>query len=408
MTGQEKSSIERAADAPLWVGANEAAFGELMDFMPFAYHSLDRDGCILAVNRKWMELLGYRKDEVVGHWLGEFITPDFLPYFEENFPRFKEQGYSDNVEMQLCHKDGHIIYASLSGRILRNKRGEFVATNCIFNDVTLYKETQKQLKQLADRVTAKNREIQTFASIVSHDLRAPLVNIKGFINELRRATSVVKQHAISVMNRLSMDARGQMETALDIDIPEAMDFIDASVLRMDKQIYALLTLSRMQRRPLDVITVNTGEVINACLEMLAHQIQEKSIQITVGDVPDVCADQIAVEKIFGNLLDNAVKYLRPSRPAVIEIGGRPNGEETLFWVRDNGCGVDAKHHERIFDVFQRVGDISASSEGMGLAYIRTLVERHGGRIWCESALEEGACFYFTIGRCETEAAIRSG
>ena len=266
----------------------------------------------------------------------------------------------------------------------------------MLQDTTSGRVVEKKLAQLAEDVSAKNRELQRFTSIISHDLRAPLVNIAGFICELKYSLALIRKHTLPLMDHLAPDERSEMEKALDRDVPEAMAFIDSSVGCMDQKIHALLTLSRLQRQSLDLIQVETSEIVQACLEMQAHQIQEQGIQVIIGDIPAIKADQIAVTKIFTHLLDNAVKYISPNRTGTIEINGKREADHTLFWIQDNGRGIDVSDYDKIFGVFQRAGMQEVEGDGMGLAYVYTLVDKHGGRIWCESILDEGACFYFTF------------
>jgi signal transduction histidine kinase len=184
--------------------------------------------------------------------------------------------------------------------------------------------------------------------------------------------------------------------ALRVDIPEALEFISNAVDRMDRLIAAILNLSRMGYRELEPERLNTGHLVYGTLETLAYQINRHQVTVTVGDLPEIIADRVAMEQIFANLLTNAVNYLDPERPGVIRVTGERLSDETVFRVQDNGIGMPAEDLERIFQVFQRAGALNVPGEGMGLAYVRTLVRRHGGRIWCESEPGNGSTFVFTV------------
>jgi len=137
-------------------------------------------------------------------------------------------------------------------------------------------------------------------------------------------------------------------------------------------------------------------LVQASLESLAHQIEERQVEVTVGPLPEVVADRTSMEQIMGNLLGNAVKYLEPDRPGEIEITAERGPNETTFHTRDNGRGIAAEDMDKVFAPFRRVGRQDVPGEGMGLPYVQALVRRHGGRIWCESELGVGTTFSFTI------------
>jgi signal transduction histidine kinase len=137
-------------------------------------------------------------------------------------------------------------------------------------------------------------------------------------------------------------------------------------------------------------------IVKTAFETMSHQLQERGIEVIVGSLPHVVADRIAMEQIMGNILSNAVKYLDSSRPGQIEVTAQANGAETTFRIRDTGRGIAQEDMHKVFAPFRRAGKHDTQGEGMGLAYVQTLVRRHGGRIWCESALGKGTTFTFTI------------
>jgi signal transduction histidine kinase len=241
-----------------------------------------------------------------------------------------------------------------------------------------------------------NEEIKHFAYIVSHDLRAPLVNLKGFSAELRFALDELQSVIDAVRPHLDADQEQRLHCALDEDVPEALRFIESSVTRMDDFIQAVLQLSRLGRRELHPERIDMEALVQEVLGSLAHQIEEQDVEVTVGPLPDVVADRTSMEQIVGNLLDNALKYLQPDRPGEIEITGERDDERATFRVRDNGRGIAEDDMQKVFAPFRRAGRQEAPGEGMGLPYVQTLVRRHGGRIWCESELGEGTTFTFII------------
>ena len=237
----------------------------------------------------------------------------------------------------------------------------------------------------ADLVAA-NDEIQRFAYIVSHDLRAPLVNIMGFTSEMEQASSLVARHV------LNDSAPPELTQAATEDIPEALRFIRSSTSKMDRLINAILKLSREGRRVLTPEPVEMRAVFAGIIDTMHHQAASRDASITVGDVPDIVADRLALEQIFGNLVDNALKYLRPGRPGEIRIVGWQEGATMVYEVTDNGRGIAPRDMERVFELFRRAGDQSVPGEGIGLAHVRALVRRLGGTISCQSTLDAGTTF----------------
>ena len=266
------------------------------------------------------------------------------------------------------------------------------------------KRAEEQLQRYAAELERANEEVKHFAYIVSHDLRAPLVNLKGFAAELRFALEAIDSAMNAALPHLDEKQRQAVNTALQEDAPEALGFIDSSVTRMDRFINALLKLSRLGYRELTFEPVNMDALVQTTLKTLAHQIEERRVRVTVGPLPEVIADRISMEQIVGNLLTNAVLYLHPDRSGEIEItaargpstGSGRGGDETTFHVRDNGRGIAEGDMDKVFAPFRRAGRQDVPGEGMGLAYVETLVRRHGGRIWCESELDIGTTFTFTI------------
>jgi signal transduction histidine kinase len=190
--------------------------------------------------------------------------------------------------------------------------------------------------------------------------------------------------------------RAEVTRALEDDIPESLSFIETAVTRMDRLIEAVLQLSRLGRQELRREPVDADVLVHEMLRTLAHQIAQRQVQVTVGPLPVVHADRLALTQIVGNLLANAVAYLEPSRPGVIAITATQHPGLTEFAVQDNGRGIAEDDIPRVFEPFRRVGRQDVPGEGMGLAYVRTLVRRHGGDITCQSTLGVGTTFMFLI------------
>lgn len=249
---------------------------------------------------------------------------------------------------------------------------------------------------VADRtadLTRANEEIQRFAYIVSHDLRAPLVNVMGYTSELEQAGKALSAH----MERVQSDDPDPIEQdavqAVREDVPEAIGFIRASTAKMDRLINAILKLSREGRRALVPERLDMTAMAQQIADSVRHQTEEADAEIIVHDLPEVESDRLSMEQIFGNLVDNAVKYLDTGRPGRIEIRGRDVlGGWVEYEIVDNGRGISDRDHERIFELFRRSGRQDRTGEGLGLAFVRNSARRLGGTIDIESELGKGSTF----------------
>ncbi len=254
-----------------------------------------------------------------------------------------------------------------------------------------------------------NDEIQRFAYIVSHDLRSPLVNIMGFTSELEELRNDIFRR-IARLGRVATlvpaapeDVTEGAEPALEgpdkqlsDDFSEALAFIKSSIAKMDRLISAILNLTREGRREFQPEPIDMRELIDAVGATVAHQALEADAQIRISPLPDIVCDRLAVEQIFSNLIDNALKYLKPGMAGEIDVRGRTKLGFAIFEVTDNGRGIDAKDHQRIFELFRRAGTQDKPGQGIGLAHVRALVRRLGGTMSVASELDQGSTFTVTL------------
>ena len=245
-------------------------------------------------------------------------------------------------------------------------------------------------------LTRANQEIQRFAYIVSHDLRSPLVNVLGFTAELDEARKVILAYLQRVFAE-QPDLRDEnVRLAVEEDLPEAIGFIRTSTEKMDRLINSILELSRQGRRQLRPEILDMDGVVAAVVATLHQRAEEAGATITVGALPPIETDRLAVEQILSNLVENALKYLSPKRAGEIAISGRRAGKMVEIEVKDNGRGIDPYDHQRIFELFRRSGTQDQPGEGIGLANVRALAFRLGGTIEVESELDQGASFRLSL------------
>jgi signal transduction histidine kinase len=270
------------------------------------------------------------------------------------------------------------------------------------------RDANVNLEAVVDERTADlreaNNEIQRFAYIVSHDLRSPLVNIMGFTSELEELGGDIFRR-IGSLTHVPADGPPLPDGEIALEGPdeqlsegfsEALGFIKSSIAKMDRLISAILNLTREGRRAFQPEKIDTRELIEVIVSTLAHQAAEAQAEIHVAPLPDLVSDRLALEQIFSNLIDNAIKYLKPGAPGEIRIRGRTKLGYAIFEISDNGRGIDPKDHQRIFDLFRRAGTQDKPGQGIGLAHVRALVRRLGGTMSVSSELNTGSTFTITL------------
>jgi signal transduction histidine kinase len=241
-------------------------------------------------------------------------------------------------------------------------------------------ELEEKVREVVERtrqLEAANRELEAFSYTISHDLRAPLRAINGF------ASIVLEEHT----GNLSAEAIGYLRRVKD------------NGDHMGHLVDDLLAFSRLGRQGLRTQVIDTRRVVDQALAVLSPLIEGRQVEIDIGDLPACEADANLLEQVFVNLLSNALKYSKNVPSARIEVGARPTSpaEGPTFFVRDNGAGFDMAYADKLFGVFQRLHrSQDYEGTGVGLAIAHRIVERHGGRIWAESKVDQGATFYFTL------------
>lgn len=264
-----------------------------------------------------------------------------------------------------------------------------------------------ELARVNQDLGAKTQENETFVYSVSHDLRSPLVNLQGFSRELAHACGDLKRLA-TTGEGIPDNLRRQMVSVLDGDVQESVRFIQTAVSRSANIIDALLRLSRAGRVEYNWTVVPVRPIVERIVQAMQSTLRQRGADVTVADeLPDAFGDPTAIEQILGNLIGNAANYLDPLRPGRIEVGAAPdtevpatNGSEPkrlrTYFVRDNGVGIPAAYLPKIFVAFQRLHGQMAPGEGIGLALVRRMVDRHGGKVWVESVEGQGSTFYVAL------------
>lgn len=234
---------------------------------------------------------------------------------------------------------------------------------------------EQRIIQRTRELEAANRELESFSYSVSHDLRAPLRHIHGFAEMLNEAIG----------------------TTLDPKERRYLNLISESATQMSALIDDLLNFARMSRTEIQKREVNLNDLLENLLQLLEPEMKDRTIVWEKAVLPTVHADPALLQQVFSNLLLNAMKYTRPRNPAEIEIGFQQEPNEIVIFVRDNGVGFNMQYAGKLFGVFQRLHRKEEfEGTGIGLANVRRIVARHGGRTWAESVLDHGATFYFSL------------
>jgi PAS domain S-box-containing protein len=374
----------------------------------YAIFMLDPQGNVASWNSGAERIKGYRADEIIGRHFSTFYTPDAI---EQQWPwhelreatragRFEDEGWR-------VRKDGSRFWANVIITALRGTDGTLRGFAKVTRDLTLRKanedrianltlELQARVAQLAAtnrELMQRNAENESFVYSVSHDLRSPLVNLQGFSQELTM-TSEALQRVLATAS-LPDDVRRQAQALLGGEMEESIVYIRNAVKHLGNIIDGLLRLSRVGRIEYESAPVNVDAVVADILSATHTSIVASGARVETRPLPVVAGDRNAIGQVFANLIGNALKSFDRARPGLIEISAT-DSTPPVFAVRDNGVGIPVEYQSKIFHVFQHVHKSRTRGEGMGLAIVRRIIERHGGRIWFESSPGVGTTFFFTL------------
>jgi PAS domain S-box-containing protein len=337
---------------------------------------LDPEGHIVAWNAGQQAINGYLAAEALGKQFSVFYT-------EGDIQRRKpEQELGCAISTGRCEvdgwrmrKDGTRFWANTVLTALRDASGTLLGFAMVTHDLSEQKRAEALGAATAAELASANQQLNSFAYAVSHDLRAPLRQLDGF-TELLRTSSYE-----------GLDAQGR----------RYLDKISACGQRMGRLIDDLLAYSRLLRAEFSRARVSLRAVQSEVQRDFEAALAGRSVVWTVGALPDVYGDRSMLRQVFVNLLSNAVKYSRSQPETRIEIGcSDSTEEEATVFVRDNGVGFDMQYVHKLFEVFQRLHSNEYEGSGLGLAYVRRIVERHGGRVSADAAVGRGATFYFSL------------
>ncbi len=260
----------------------------------------------------------------------------------------------------------------------------------------------RRLQRANEELFELDQENTDFLALAAHDLREPLVTLQGFAGELHSVLEILKETSEALEDLPTPEQRQLLTRALTEDAPEALSFIDTSTERMDQLIHGLMSLSRLGRQKLHFEPVDLEALVREVLRNLGYQISSQGVEVETRSLPSVVADRASLKLVFENLLNNAILYLQPGRLGRILISGEETAEGFTFSVSDNGRGISEAARPKIFQVFGRGDPPQIPGEGLGLAFVRAALERHGGSIDYQSQPGEGTTFIFSLPHLEPE------
>ncbi|WP_126421362.1 sensor histidine kinase [Asticcacaulis excentricus] len=338
-------------------------------------------------------MLGYAPDEVENRWevLRDMIHPDDREAADADLRRYMEGTDATYRSIfRMRHKDGGYRWILSRGV---GTGADFSGIKSMIGthaDITEQKQREEELRQLY-------ADLETFTYITSHDLRAPLVNLKGFSKELEISMKAVTNAITPYQKDFAPEHQKALDLALKEDVPESLGFIAKGVERMDSLTRAILDLSRIGKRVYAIEPVNTQTIFDKCVGALGYDITQKGIEIRCDPLPEIMSDAVALEQIFGNLLDNAVKYLRPDITGKIDVSVRETLHDYIFTVSDNGRGIADIDKPKVFEIFRRARNTTeVGGLGLGMAYVKATLRRLSGDIWFDSKIDEGTRFHVRL------------
>ncbi|MEH2039878.1 PAS domain S-box protein [Nostoc sp.] len=347
-----------------------------------------RDGGITYCNQYWLDFTGLTMEQTTGYGWIYAIHPDDRDRVLKTSIQAIANATNYEIEIRFRQvSDGSYRWHIVRGLPFRDQSGQIIKWVGIASDIHDRKVAEAALQQLNEmleqriqertaQLEAANKELESFSYSVSHDLRAPLRHIAGFVELLQ------KRHS---------------STSLDQTSQRYLKIIAETAKQAGILIDELLTFSRMGRTEMRYINLNMEELVHEVKRDLIAETPERTIHWQIESLPEAQGDPSMLRLVLRNLIGNAVKYTQTQNPAEITVGSIDNENEVVFFVRDNGVGFNMQYVHKLFGVFQRLhSDPQFEGTGVGLANVQRIIHRHNGRVWAEAVVDSGATFYFSL------------
>lgn len=365
-------------------GKLSALFASMTEMVVMHELVFDQNGnatnyLITDCNAAFTNITGIERQNAIGKLATEVYVTTDAPYLEQ-YAQVAITGKSMEFDSYFAPMDKHFLISATSPE--KNK----FAT--IATDVTA-------LQQIQQQILSKNKELEDYLYIASHDLRSPLVNIQGFSQRLQKQTESIKSQLIYC--EMSPMVELIITKITTEDIPKTLDFIFSSVTKMEALINGLLQLSRTGRIKMHIDKVDMNKLIAKVAAAHNFQISESTGSVKVENLPDCYGDDQQLNQLFSNLLSNAVKYRNKNKQLQIKISATNAFNKIIYIIADNGIGIDSRYQEKIWNIFYRTHPQSQiPGEGVGLSIVKQITERHHGRVWVESEEGQGSTFFVEL------------
>jgi len=351
-----------------------------------AMHELvfDEDGNainyrIIDCNTAYTQILGIIKEDAIGKLATEVYQCESAPYLEI-YSRVSLTGESYEFNTFYAPADKHFLISVIS-----TDRNHF---STITTDIT-------DIQRIQELVIDKNKELENYLYVASHDLRSPLINIQGFSQRLQKQSEEIK--AILAGSKSESEKKVGIDKITNEGMPKTLDFILSNVSKMDTLIKSLLQISRTGRLMLVVKKIDMNQLINKIVAAHNYQIIELSAQVIIDDLEHCYGDENQLNQLFSNIIDNALKYHDPNMLLKIEISSEVQYNRVRYAISDTGIGISPRNIEQIWDVFYRADHtLSQSGEGIGLSIAKRITNKHNGKIWVESVEGKGSTFFIEL------------
>ena len=369
------SSAIRDVTGRMKADALKSQLAAIVDSSDDAIIGMTLDGIVVSWNRGAERVYGYPADELIGRSISILVPPGRVGEEPESLERLKTGQRAETFETVRRRKDGQIIDVSVTISPILDARGSVVGASKVARDISDRKRQEEALAAAKEDAETMSREFEAFSYSVAHDLRAPLRGIDGFSQALLEDYS----------------------DALDEEARRYLGRVRESAQHMGQLIESLLLLARVTQSELRRERVDLSGIARSILQRLQSTEPDRSVEVIIPDGLSAEGDGRLLEIVMDNLLGNAWKFTGRRENPRVELGRTADGTHKTYFIRDNGAGFDMMYSSKLFGVFQRLHTTSEfNGIGIGLATVQRIIRRHGGRIWAEGKVDEGAAFYFTL------------